>query len=205
MGTFVRSISVPIAIKVLMWALLQLLRFRIRQFHRSHNLRPQGAHRPQQKTQDRDVICKFHYSSFVWAKDEVNSGSLLRIHQSAGFVGRIGHRTDVRDQRSDVSLGKRVSPRRHLRRFVQSGTAVTDDGNQVSIAHFVERVAFGERMRFDRKIVHVRDALRRGLRVVAADAILRVELSPYRLLVAQRDLVNGQVDALSRRVCACWQ
>ena len=82
---------------------------------------------------------------------------------------------------------------------------MTDDGNQVRIAHFVESVAFGERMWLDRKIVHVRDPLRRGLRVVAADAILRVELRAHRLLVTQRDLVNGQLDALSRCVRACWQ
>src|ERR1017187_2044348 len=55
-------------------------------------------------------------------------------------------------------------------------------------------------MRLDREVVHVGDPQRRGLRVVAADAVLRVELRPYRLLVTQCDLVNREVDALSRGI-----
>src|ERR1019366_9027590 len=57
-----------------------------------------------------------------------------------------------------------------------------------------------ERMWFDRQIVHVRDPLRRRLRVMTADAVLRVELRSYRLLVAQCDLVKIQFDGFSRRI-----
>src|ERR1019366_6082880 len=149
------------------------------------------------------------FTNFITAvssdKDGVNSGLLLRIYQSAGFVRWIGHRANVRYQRSDVALGKRVSPGRHLRRFVQGGTAVADDGDEVGIAHFVESVAFGERMWLDREVVHVGDALRRGLRIVAADAVLRVVLRSYRLLVTQRDLVNREANGLSRRIARAGQ
>src|ERR1035437_1806054 len=81
--------------------------------------------------------------------------------------------------------------------IVQGGTAVADDGDQVRIAHFVKSVAFGEWMWLDREVVHVRDPLRRRLRLMTADAVLRVELRSYRLLVAQCDLVKTQVDCLS--------
>ncbi len=71
---------------------------------------------------------------------------------------------------------------------------MADDRDQVGIAHFVERVAFGEGMRLHGKIVHVGNPLRGGLRIMAADAILRVELRSHGLLVAQRDLVEREVD-----------
>src|SRR5208337_29365 len=55
-------------------------------------------------------------------------------------------------------------------------------------------------MWLDREIVHVRDPLRRGLRVMAAYAVLRVELRSNRLLVPQCDLVNREVNVLPRRI-----
>src|ERR1039458_2850507 len=55
-------------------------------------------------------------------------------------------------------------------------------------------------MWLDREVVHVRDPQRRGLRVVAADAVLRVELRSYRLLITKCDLVNRKADVLSRSI-----
>jgi hypothetical protein len=68
---------------------------------------------------------------------------------------------------------------------------VADDGEEVGVAHFVERVAFGEGARFHRKIAQVRYALGRRLRILTANAVPRVELRFDGLLVAQRDLFMG--------------
>src|SRR5271157_5493389 len=55
-------------------------------------------------------------------------------------------------------------------------------------------------MWLNREIVHVRYTQRRGLRVMAAYAVLRVELRSNRLLVSQRDLVNREVNVFPRRI-----
>src|SRR5208337_271324 len=102
--------------------------------------------------------------------------SLLSVRKATCLIRWVRHGANVRYQRSYVTFGKSVSPRWHQRRFVQCRTAVADDGNQVRVANLVERLAFREGMRLHRQIVHVRDPLWRGLRVMAAHAILRVEL-----------------------------
>src|SRR5271165_2051392 len=79
----------------------------------------------------------------------------LSVHQSAGFVRRIGDGAYVRYQCDYVAFGKSVSPGRHLCRLVQRRTAVADDGDQVRVTRLVERVAFGEGMWLHRKVVHV--------------------------------------------------
>src|SRR5271157_4859717 len=122
------------------------------------------------------------------------------VHQPAGFVRRIGDSAYVRHQGGYVALGKGVSPGRHLSRFVQGRTAVADDGNQVRVTHLVERVALGEGMWFHRKVIHVRHPLWSGFRIVAANAVQRIELRTHRLLVPERDFVEREFDVLSGRI-----
>ena len=86
---------------------------------------------------------------------------ILSIHRAGIAVGRIGDGTNVGYERLNVGLAESVSPGRHERRLVECGATVADDGSEICVGDFVERVALGERMRLDFEIVEVRDALDR--------------------------------------------
>ena len=77
---------------------------------------------------------------------------------------------------------------------------MADDGSEICIADLVERIALGERMRLDLEVVEVGHALHGRLGIVAAVAVLIVELAPKSLLIAERDLFDFQRDFLSRFV-----
>src|ERR1035441_5969468 len=97
-----------------------------------------------------------------------------------------------------------IAVRSHQCGLVERGTAVADDGDQVGITHFVEGVAFGEGVRLDLEIVVIGNALWRRLWIMAASAILVVELRAELLLVSQRDFFDLEFDWLlsfRRRAC----
>src|SRR5208283_1619294 len=116
--------------------------------------------------------------------------------------GRIGNGTNIGYQRLNVRLTESVAPGRHERRLVERGTAMANNGSEVGIADFVQRIALGERMRLDFEIVEVRHALDRRLGIVTAFAILIVELAAHGLLITQSDLFHCQRDLLSSFVSA---
>jgi len=64
---------------------------------------------------------------------------------------------------------------------------MTDNRHQVSIAHLTWCVAFSERARLEGEVVHVGNALRCGLGIVAGDTALGVEVSTGRLLMAENN------------------
>ncbi len=83
---------------------------------------------------------------------------------------------------------------------------MADDGSKIGIGQLVEGVAVGERVRLDFEIVEVGYALYGRFGIVAALAILIVELAAQGLLVTQSDLFDGQSNFLSRFVAArCCQ
>src|ERR1022692_1184194 len=114
-----------------------------------------------------------------------------RIHRAGIVVGRVGYRTDIGYQRLNIGLAKRVAPGRHEGRFVERRAPVTDDGAEIGIADLVERIALGEGMRLDFEIVEVGYALHCRLGIVAALAVLIVELASQSLLIAKRDLFDS--------------
>src|SRR5271167_1036439 len=100
-----------------------------------------------------------------------------RIHRASIAARRIGHGTDIGYQRLNLGLAESVAPGRHESRLAQRRAAVADDGSEIGIADFVERVALGEGMRLDLEVVKVRDTLDRRLGIVTAFAVLIVELA----------------------------
>src|ERR1700745_1957625 len=92
---------------------------------------------------------------------------ILRIDGPGGAVGRIGNSADIGYQRLNVGLAERVTPRRHERGFVERRATVDDDGGKVGVVDLVESFALDEGMRLDFQVVVVRDALNRGLGIVA--------------------------------------
>ncbi len=77
---------------------------------------------------------------------------------------------------------------------------MADDGGEIGVADFIQRVAFGKGMRLDFEVVVIRNALDRRLRVVAALAVLIVEMAAEGLLVAEGDFFDLQFDLLMRLV-----
>src|ERR1017187_1072076 len=129
---------------------------------------------------------------------------ILRIDRASTARGRIGDRTNIGYQCLDVRLAERVSPCRHERRFVESRAPLADDGREIGVADLIESVAFGERMRLDFQVVVIRNALDRRFGVVAALAVLIVEVASEGLLVAEGDLFEFQLYLLVGLVgCGC--
>src|SRR5208283_432625 len=117
-----------------------------------------------------------------------NQPLLLRVNNPRGSVRRIRNHPNVGDESLNFGFRQSISVGSHERRLIESRSAVRDDRGQVGIAHLVQRIAFGERMGLDVEVVVIRDALGRGLLVVAAGAVLIVELAAERFLIAESDL-----------------
>ena len=73
---------------------------------------------------------------------------------------------------------------------------MADDGSEIRVGHFVERVAFGERVRLDFEIVEVRQTLGSRFRIVAAITVLVIQLASQVLLITQGDLFDCQFNFL---------
>src|ERR1700690_715324 len=68
----------------------------------------------------------------------------LYIHHSGALIWRIGDQADVGNQGLRPRLAESISIRGHQCGLVQGRTAMPDDGDQVGVAHFIERVSVGE-------------------------------------------------------------
>ena len=127
---------------------------------------------------------------------------ILRIHRASIAVGRIRNCADIRYQRLNVGPAESVAPGWHERRLIERRAAMADDSSDLGIGQFVEDVAFGERVRLDFEIIEVGYTLYSRFGIVAALAILIVELAAQGLLVTQSDLFDGQSNFLSD-LCRC--
>src|SRR5580704_16171647 len=132
----------------------------------------------------------------VHSKSRHSSRLILGIDRTGTARRPIGDRANIGYQRLHVRLAERVAPRRHERRFVERRAAVRDEGGEIGVADLVQSVALGERMRLDVKVVVIRDTLRGGLGVVAALAVLIVEMATERLLIAEGDLFDLELHRL---------
>src|SRR5579863_3118460 len=109
---------------------------------------------------------------------------IFGIHRPGTARWWIGNSANIRYQRLNVGLAERVSPRRHQRGLVESRTTVADDRREIGVTDFIESVSVGERMRLHLEIVVIGNALDGGFGIVAAPAVLIVEMAPERLLIA---------------------
>ena len=66
---------------------------------------------------------------------------------------------DIRYQRLNVGPAESVAPGRHECGFIERRAAMADDGSEIGIGQFVERVAISERVRLDFEIIEVRYTL----------------------------------------------
>jgi len=99
-----------------------------------------------------------------------------------------------------VRLAESVSPCRHECRSVESGATIGNNRGEIGIAHLVQSVSLSEGVGFDFEIVEVRNPLNGRLGIVAAIAVLRVEMAPERLLIVQCDFFDLEFNPLLRLV-----
>src|SRR5579872_6808378 len=77
---------------------------------------------------------------------------------------------------------------------------MADDSRQVCITDSIHHRAIRELVSLRAEVVVVGDALRRGLRIMAANAMDRIQLLAELLPVSQRDLWNLDFRALAGRI-----